>query len=416
MTRTTTKVAAMLAMLAGAPALAQVSATFQLIPNAASANDLTPDGRFVVGGYDFNGDGFSDAGYRWDRQTGVVTIIESEQLATGGDTVVAVSDDGSTIVGSIPETSIEDFSNQAAIWTDADGWVGLGWLPNAGVCPSRSDGYEISGDGSVVVGLSWDGCSGRGFRWTAESGMEELQSLANGGNRASVLSADGSMIAGFAQGAFNRTPATWDGETLVGTLLDPPNGEIEGEFTGISDDGSIVLGSWGMGELSFEAGMITNGAVHKIGEGSLIPGWGGYPMDIADNGAIVGFDILLTQRRAWIKPAGQDNLVELKSYIQSLGAVVPSGLSLEVCQAISTDGRTIIGHGAFTGAWIVTLEYACNEADLAEPYGVLDFSDVIAFLTEFGTMGDAADLAEPVGVWDFSDVVAFLTAFGGGCP
>ncbi len=58
----------------------------------------------------------------------------------------------------------------------------------------------------------------------------------------------------------------------------------------------------------------------------------------------------------------------------------------------------------------------CNAADLAEPFGQLDFSDVTAFLTAFGAMDDAADLAEPTGQWDFSDVTAFLSAFGAGCP
>jgi len=58
----------------------------------------------------------------------------------------------------------------------------------------------------------------------------------------------------------------------------------------------------------------------------------------------------------------------------------------------------------------------CNEADLAEPVGVLDFSDVLAFLTAFGAMDADADLADPTGVFDFSDVIAFLTAFGAGCP
>ena len=58
----------------------------------------------------------------------------------------------------------------------------------------------------------------------------------------------------------------------------------------------------------------------------------------------------------------------------------------------------------------------CNEADLAEPFGVLDFSDVVAFLGAFGAMDPAADLAAPFGTFEFSEVVAFLGAFGGGCP
>ncbi len=59
---------------------------------------------------------------------------------------------------------------------------------------------------------------------------------------------------------------------------------------------------------------------------------------------------------------------------------------------------------------------ACNAADLAEPFGQLDFSDVVAFLSAFAGQEAAADLALPLGVFDFSDVVAYLGAFGAGCP
>lgn len=58
----------------------------------------------------------------------------------------------------------------------------------------------------------------------------------------------------------------------------------------------------------------------------------------------------------------------------------------------------------------------CNAADMAIPFDLLDFSDVVAFLSAFGAMSPAADLAPPVGAFDFSDVVAFLGAFGAGCP
>jgi len=68
------------------------------------------------------------------------------------------------------------------------------------------------------------------------------------------------------------------------------------------------------------------------------------------------------------------------------------------------DGILLVGGGG------------CNAADLAEPFGALDFSDVIGFLTAFGAMQPAADLAPPAGVFDFSDVIAFLSAFGAGCP
>ncbi len=48
--------------------------------------------------------------------------------------------------------------------------------------------------------------------------------------------------------------------------------------------------------------------------------------------------------------------------------------------------------------------------------GVLDFSDVLLFLTEFATAHPQADFAPPFGAHDFSDVIAFLSSFGAGCP
>jgi len=55
-------------------------------------------------------------------------------------------------------------------------------------------------------------------------------------------------------------------------------------------------------------------------------------------------------------------------------------------------------------------------ADFAEPITVIDFDDVLAFLTAFGGMDPIADLAPPIGEFDFDDILAFLTAFGAGCP
>ncbi len=84
---------------------------------------------------------------------------------------------------------------------------------------------------------------------------------------------------------------------------------------------------------------------------------------------------------------------------------------------ITAANNTILG--PFTGrAYLIEGRRAgppCP-ADLALPLGMLDFSDIIAFLTAFGAMQAPADLAEPLGVFDFSDVLAFLTAFAAGCP
>lgn len=59
-------------------------------------------------------------------------------------------------------------------------------------------------------------------------------------------------------------------------------------------------------------------------------------------------------------------------------------------------------------------QVGCNNADLAEPYGTLNFSDVIAFLTAFSEGDPVADFAPPPEVLDFNDVIGFLQTFADG--
>jgi len=58
----------------------------------------------------------------------------------------------------------------------------------------------------------------------------------------------------------------------------------------------------------------------------------------------------------------------------------------------------------------------CNAADLAAPFGVLDLSDIDAFIAAFLLSDPAADIAPPAGIIDLSDIDAFIAAFLGGCP
>ncbi len=92
-------------------------------------------------------------------------------------------------------------------------------------------------------------------------------------------------------------------------------------------------------------------------------------------------------------------------------ATVGAGGDLDVHSGlISANIRSVLN-----GMQIIRLADLCP-ADLAEPIGQLDFSDVVAFLVAFSNQTPEADLAEPIGQWDFSDVVQFLIVFGSGCP
>lgn len=331
-----------------------IIASYEPIPDALSANDMSPDGRFIVGETDLDGDFLPDGTYIYDTVTEVMTLLPPE-----GGSATAVSDDGSVILGGMPDPQSPDpqIGETAAMWTASTGWQSLGYLPNALDCPSRSNGYELSGDGSVAVGLSWDGCSGRGFRWTQATGMQQLQVLAFGGNRASVVSADGNLIGGFAQGTSSRTPAIWNG-LLTGETLDPTAG-ARGEVMGMNDAGTIMLGTWATTENDNRAVKWTLGMTgwqrEMLGTGSMQNFWVGVPMDISDQGTIVGFDFRLGNRVAWLLEGGVPPYLDLKTYVNAHGGAVPLADTLFVCQAISTNGRRIIGHGG-PRAWMVTLE------------------------------------------------------------
>ncbi len=62
------------------------------------------------------------------------------------------------------------------------------------------------------------------------------------------------------------------------------------------------------------------------------------------------------------------------------------------------------------------LDNACNLADAAAPFGVLNYFDVAMFLNWYSSFDDRADLAVPLGVWDSADLDAFLAAYNTGCP
>ncbi|MFG0306774.1 MAG: GC-type dockerin domain-anchored protein [Phycisphaerales bacterium JB040] len=407
---------AALVCAAGAAAIAQPVATFSYLPDGCvSANDMSPDGRFIVGGYDSDGDGFSDGSYLYDTALGTVETIASGAIATGLELVVAVSNDGSTATGSVP---FDEFSSTAAVWTQPTGLVSIGHLPNALQCPSLSTGYEISGDGTTVVGLSWDGCDAHAIKWTQSGGMVGLEHLVNGSNRASVVNHDGTVIAGFCQGNFSRSPAVWDGVTGDGMLLDP-NAYSVGEVHGMSDDGTVLLVEYGDAANPTKDGYLdahtwtASGGFELIGTGSISGGWSGIPMDIAEEtGTIVGFDILLGNRRAWIRHADQGGIVELVSFVESHGGDVPDGQPLQVCQAITNDGTRIIGHGGTANAWMITLEYPCA-ADVNGD-GVLDNGDIGAFVALFLASDLAADFNAD-GILDNGDIGAFVASFLAGC-
>jgi len=58
----------------------------------------------------------------------------------------------------------------------------------------------------------------------------------------------------------------------------------------------------------------------------------------------------------------------------------------------------------------------CAAADIAEPFGVINFFDIAAYITLFNTGDPAADFAAPFGTLNFFDISAYIVEFNAGCP
>ncbi len=61
------------------------------------------------------------------------------------------------------------------------------------------------------------------------------------------------------------------------------------------------------------------------------------------------------------------------------------------------------------------VQAGCNQADLAEPFGQLNFFDISTFLTIFSANESAADINGD-GLYNFFDISDFLNIFSAGCP
>jgi YVTN family beta-propeller protein len=85
--------------------------------------------------------------------------------------------------------------------------------------------------------------------------------------------------------------------------------------------------------------------------------------------------------------------------------------------AQSADGAVIaVAAPIGDGLAVLNLSPGCSAADLAEPFGQLNFFDVAAYLTLYNAGDAAADLAAPFGQLNFFDLAAYLASYNAGCP
>jgi probable HAF family extracellular repeat protein len=255
-----------------------------------------------------------------------------------------VSSDGSVVVGE----SFHSAGSEAFRWTRAEGMQGLGHLAGGG---SHSEALAVSGDGSIIVGESeFTPGAFRAFRWTAAEGMQNLGFLPGVGDssisRANGISSDGSTIVGQSGlQAFRWTSA--DGMQRLRGLPVNSSGVGLSSANGLSADGSVVVGSHNNGAFRWTS----DGGLENLGS---LPGREEEYLThaaavSADGSVVVGSSSTVFSSM----PLAEAFRRTSGSGMQGLGQLpgLPAGLIADSgASAISGDGSIVVGISSSSSA------------------------------------------------------------------
>ena len=305
----------------------------------SNARGVSADGSFVVG---FSYSASGKEAILWSNGTGLVGL-GANTSATG------VSSDGKAVAGS--------WGSTAARWTEGSGWVSIGTLSGY----SGSHATDISDDGNVVVGYAGNLMA---FRWNEAEGIVNMGTLGGTFSSANGVSADGSVIVGYSNhgntahdDAFRWTEATG----MVG-LGDVPGGTRSYGY-GVSADGAYVVGyatDYSSGTDTWWDAFLWHESTGMISLGELP---GGDPKALAqdvslDGSAVVGYSYSDSGLEAFLWDP-ENGMRGMKSVLTTDYGLDLSGWTLSVAQAISDDGRVIVGYGrnpsGNTEGWIATV-------------------------------------------------------------
>jgi uncharacterized membrane protein len=327
---------------ASPPAGGGADATFEGVgdlPGGVTHSEVlavSDDGRVVVGRS--SSANFDDEGFVLAQGDTMRALLGPGGVPVASEPRALVAD-GSVVAGKLAPAG---GSPEAARWTLATGWVGLGDLPGG---DTFSQALGISADGVTLVG--W-GSSDLGFesvRWVAgvAAAMGDLPGGAFQG-AAAAASGDGAVIVGTGTSAEGAQAYRWTAATGMLPLGDLAGGAFESEPFAMTPDATVIVGEGASGN-GVEAFRWT-AAGGFVGLGDLDGGaFESRAFDVtADGRTVVGMGKTAAGSEAFVWDASR-GMRRLEDVLLAAGADGVAGWTLTEATGVSADGKTIVGNG-----------------------------------------------------------------------
>lgn len=317
------------------------------------ATDVSADGSVVTGNTADNA--FETV--RWTAGTGVTRLGRATVpvLGTGAGTP-GISYDGTRISATI--LSDDGTYQTQGVWTEGGGWQQVSAYPaDAGIVDSSlGSAWGISGDGNQIAGLYWRNGQPGGIAHasigTVAGGVVDLGST-GGASRANGTNYDGSVVVGWDEAADGHwRSVVWvnGAQTILHDL---------GAFTeaqAVNGAGNVIVGdAWNNDTGSLEAAAWRwNGASWDEQILGVLPGtFPGFGRSVAtgvsdDGSIIVGFNrydfgpFSDSTGFIWTEALG---MVSIEEFLTSHGVVLDPMFDFGNVTGISADGNTLIGYG-----------------------------------------------------------------------
>lgn len=209
----------------------------------------------------------------------------------------------------------------------------------------------------------------------------------------------------------------------AGTGMSDPNGRVFLPTAGnVLDDNTPVI--WG-GDINQQPG---NGPIEFLTRAEFLGGTDGTDRDRSDSTRDNAVQPVSGETSTQGSNSKLDYLCWQDSITQPrrtfIFRTIGSGMSLGnlpfpvstypgnalAASSLGSDHRPVLAD------FILPLAPDKCQADLAEPFGTLNFFDISAYIALFNAGDPAADIAEPFGSLNFFDVSGYISLYNAGCP